>query len=169
MARCHDPLTPLAQGLLTCATDLLVACGRPVCRASMIPGPTAVADQCCECEDGVSGQLWVTVKSITSNPVAPSMMACAWDYTAALEVGIFRCSIAMSEQGEAPTASELDDEATLQMLDASLLREAVTCCWPAAMNLENGTWSLGSWNALIGGGCMGGALAVTVNFSDCAC
>lgn len=169
MANCTDRLTPIMQALLNCANERLVSCGRPVCRASLVPGAQAVADMCCGCDDA-DGQLWVLVKSITAEPVAPGIASCGFSFSAELEVGVFRCSIALTESGEAPTAQELDDEATGILLDAAIIREAVVCCFPAAADLGPMDWMLGSANALGPlGGCSGWAQGLTTRFTDCAC
>lgn len=165
---CTDALTPIVQALLTCVTERLAACDRAVCRASLIPGSQAVADMCCGCDDA-DGQLWVLVRSIAAEPVAPGMSSCGYSFSAELEVGVFRCSIALTEDGDPPTAQELDDEATGMLLDAALIRQAVMCCFPDAANLDPMDWVLGSAAALgPQGGCSGWAQGVTVKFSDCA-
>jgi hypothetical protein len=135
-----------------------------------VPGASAVADVCCE-DEGGEGQLWVLVRSITPNPIpGGSYLSCAWDYTAVLEVGVLRCSVAMLEDGTAPDAQTLDDEATRMFLDAAIIREAITCCWPVSAELENGDWAIGAWTPSgPQGGCAGGTTSVEVRFSDCAC
>lgn len=173
MATCTDPLTAIANALLECVAERLAMCERAVCRASLVPGGQAVADQCCACEDdGVDGegQLWVLVKGITAEPVAPGMANCGFSFSAELEVGVFRCSIALQENGEPPTAQELQDEAEGMMLDAAIIRQAVVCCFPGAANLDPMDWMLGS-AAPLGpeGTCAGWAQGLTVKFSDCGC
>lgn len=168
MANCRDNILPLAQALLTCATDALVACGAPVSRASLVPGAQAAWDTCCDDGEG-EGQLWVLVRSITPQQIQGGGYAtCAIEFEAQLEVGILRCSVAMLEDGEPPTAETLDDEAVRMFLDAAIIREAILCCWGA--NLDPGSWAIGVWSPNgPQGGCAGGTTAVTVRFSDCAC
>lgn len=171
MAHCHDKLLPLAQSLLQCVNDGLVACGAPVARASLVPGSVAVADVCCEIEDG-EGQLWVAVQSITPELI-DGQMSCSWSYLAVMQVGVLRCSQAWAPEGvpwDPPDAQTLDDEATRMSLDAAVVREAITCCWPVASNLTNGNWSIGAWTPSgPQGGCAGGTTTVEVRFSDCRC
>lgn len=168
MAVCRDLLLEQARRLLDCLVDTLVACGAPVCRASLVPGATASYDVCCACATG-EGQAWVSLQAIVANrrPGTPTPM-CLWDYTATLQVGVLRCASSVNDQGQAPGAGVLDDEATKTFLDAALMREAITCCFGAA--LDKGDWEIGDY-AAVGpeGGCVGGTTQVRVNFYDCRC
>ncbi len=171
MATCTDPLTAIANALLECVAERLALCERAVCRSSLVPGGQAAGDNCCECvEDDVEGegQLWVLIRSITPEPVAPGMSGCGYSFSAEFEVGILRCSEALTEGGDAPTAQTLNDEAAGMLLDAAIIRQALICCFPGAAGLDPMDWLLGVGTALgPQGGCVGWSQMVAVRFNDC--
>lgn len=164
-----------AKLLLACVCDSLAAEGRPVCRCSLVPGLTAAWDVCCECDcdDNSEGQAWVAIPRIFptagggaafpsqqtgSFRCGPSLLA------AEFEVGVLRCSKALTIDGQAPSADRLNFEAVRALQDQQTILRAVLCCFIGGKYPSSQPWSLGAWTQLgPRGGCAGGALAFTIS------
>lgn len=123
-------------------------------------------DEECEAEEVACSQAWVRVMSIGPKPDPRSQGwdgDCALVLTASLEVGVLRC-VAIPEDGEAPTASDVVEAATQALTDMNALLNAALACevWDAI--------DVGSWNP-VGpmGGQYGGTWTFTVEFSTTTC
>lgn len=172
----EDPVLPLASRLLDCLCEQLPdTVGGPVCQCCLRPGLGAPADLCCNClNDGVpaEGQAWVRVSRIF--PVTARFpqqqtdrQACqtgAW--AAELELGVWRCAGVVDDDGTPPSCERVTRDTTVTLSDAAAMRRALRCCFTDADTLT----VVGDWSPLgPNGGCVGGRMIITVEFSDCPC
>lgn len=165
-----DLIGPIMGTLLTCAQDALNSYSRPVGLVSLVPGGEVAWDNCCD--DG--GQLYVRLVEMYPSgrpfPNADGQAACAPVMLAArLAVGVIRCAHTVDDNGVPPSAAELTADALSMTADASILLEALKCCFPTSdshiMKSLIGRWEPKGPS----GGCAGGEWAVTVGFGTCNC
>lgn len=170
MASCcsGDRLGPRMEGLLACVAGALFECGVPVCRSFVSTAPVVPWDICCACNDGV-GQLWVSVDRIDANLVgtAGGEVKCNTSYEANVWVGLLRCALTQDDAGGPPSADDLTEEAMRILQDRLIVTQAIRCCYGA--NHEIADFTIRSWEALAGGGCVGGRTNVTIRFADPKC
>ena len=166
--------TPTMQALLDCANTALVDNGVAVGSRFLAPGGPPAWDNCCP--DG--GQLWVRLVQVypTAGPggspfpnpdvrprCSPVMLG------ARLAVGVLRCSQAFStEEGDPPTDATKTAEGTSTALDASILLEAILCCY--VPQIRTGAWVVDRWDPLgPNGSCVGGEWQIVVGVDPCPC
>ena len=138
----------------------------PPFRCCVLAGPEAVLemDGCCyqDTPDGPRhGQAWARIAGIT--PAQPrSGSPCPDDvYMVTVELGVVRCAPTVDDDGNAPSCEELESSAYGQMLDSKAMRLAATCC----DGLDARRVTVGQWVPLADGGCVGGTLLVTYQYS----
>lgn len=158
----------MAEDLLACLCEQLAATvGGEVCRCCLSPGP-APADFCCDCGQG-HGQAWVRVVRIfpasTNFPAqAASIQQCALNSVGVeLEMGAWRCAHLPDDQGNPPTCAQVTTDTEVLLDDAAAMRAAVRCCFAPGRDYVPGEWTPRGPS----GGCMGGAMTVTVQAYDC--
>jgi len=133
-----------------------------VCRCSPMSGALAVAD-ICESEPGMgNGQAWVRLAGFFVTGTFPQPQGDQFDcagglWAAEFELGVLRCAVGPDDQGQPPSAAELDCEAVMIMDDAFALRWTAECCLPQTLPIF-----VGEWTPMSGGGCTGGRVTVTV-------
>ncbi len=149
------------------ALALLEADAAP-CRLSKVPTPVPALDLCCECGDG-EGQAWVTFTKAVPTGDLQRGTPCATMYEATFRLGVSRCVPTMTDEGEAPSADELNDATEKQMRDFLILRSAV-CCWAENLQLPNGAWRYGEYASQpASGGCQVSTLEVIARVSLGCC
>lgn len=138
--------------------------GGAVCRCSLMAGDTPIADICeTDPATGADGQAWVRVTRIFLSrefprPSTDSYNACTGGlWVAEYELGVLRCAVGPDDEGQPPSASELNAETAKVMDDAYALRLTAECCLPQVFPRLAGEWSPRS-----SGGCTGGTVTVTV-------
>jgi hypothetical protein len=125
-------ITGLAQALLDCATERLIADGRPVCQACIVASQeTPPADGCdCKC-DGGQGRAWIRVNQVEFNnhtgnvSTSGELSKCptgAWNVH--FELGVWRC---IKDQLNGKCVDMLADAVAMHKDLASLII-AVQCC-----------------------------------------
>lgn len=169
-----DQVLPVVSRLLTCANDLLEHYQVPVCRAFWTPGASAPWDACGRTVGGAEGQLWVGVESRFPTDNFPTPSAGAHRCTPAefgvnLQVGVLRCAHTVDDQGNAPPAEAISDDAMKVSRDATILEQAILCCF-IDEDSDPGTFRLGSWEPLgPNGGCVGGRWRLAARVARCRC
>lgn len=130
----------------------------------IIPGDQAIIDDCCP------GYSWVRVvrayPSISfPTPVTGRIDCPPPSFAADIEIGIVRCASVPDANGNPPTAADLLTDARIVGVDRSILFQAITCVAVADLGRD---LRLGSWVPMSTlGGCMGGAVTVTVAYRGC--
>lgn len=165
MPTLHD----FASGLLDCAVVTLDEAGFPACKAFLAPGPLPAMDDCCECQNGGEGSLWVSY--VSSQAVNPFYgQPCGRQFTVTFRIGLTRCAHTLNDNGSPPSAAELDADAAKIYRDRRLLLKAVTCCWAdEVFDLDPGEWAIGAGDVLpTQGGCLGQTLEVLLRTSECS-
>ena len=160
-------LGSIMDDLRTCACAALENSlgGKPGCACTLTPGLLAPADWCsCSGRGEGCGMAWVRLDRLyPSGQRFPAQdpdtkTSCTSVLAAVLEVGVYRCQPAPGPQGVAPSPAEQTQAALIQSSDAMALHRAITCC-DAITSRPN---VLGLYTPRDGGGCGGGAWAVTV-------
>lgn len=169
---CSDRfLGPQMNNILLAVGDALDECNVGACRAFLSTAPQVPWDNCCECSDG-SGQLWVSVSSITplNTPTSgPSPIRCATWFEATLNVGLMRCALTLNDSGNPPAADALSLEALAALRDRVILLQGIRN-WAESNNIELDDWTIQGWESLAGGGCLGGVHTLLYRFrSDLCC
>ena len=156
----------LARVLRDCLCAKLAAdtIGGAVCRCSLMAGDTAIADICeIDADTGADGQAWVRVVRVFTSrefprPSTDAYNACTGGlWVAEYELGVLRCAVGPDDEGQPPSADQLNREAAKVMDDAYALRLTAECCLPSVFPRRAGQWSPRS-----SGGCTGGTVTVTV-------
>jgi hypothetical protein len=172
-----DPVISLAERLLGCLCGLLPATvGGPVCVCCLNPGMEAPMDYCCKCEvDGepAEGQAWVSVINTFPSvrfplPQLDLQRGCPplSQFAATLQMGVYRCAPVPDARGNPPGCDVLSLATEKILSDAAAMRQAAVCCFHHGD--EGPDMLLGEWEPLGPmGGCVGGAMRVTVAFTDC--
>lgn len=154
------------NALLECATEALEEF--PVCRAFINPGDDAPHDVCSISGEN-DGQLWVAHLGTTPgwpNPTGlPTTCAAAW--ADLVEIGIVRCARGkVTDQGTAPTAEAVTEDAENQQRDRLLLRQVIMCCMP----VEGKDLVVRGWEPISPqGGCVGGVWTFSLRDAGCRC
>lgn len=167
-----DLVLPRAESLLSCVDEALRDYDAPTCRSFLAPGGPPAWDVCCDCGTG-DGQLWVQVAEAFPTDDFPSPVAGAnrcppSGFGARLVVGILRCAAVVDDQGRAPSSERLTADALKVQRDRAIVYEALRCCY--LVDADPGTYQIGSWTPLgPQGGCVGGAVNVTVAAPACRC
>lgn len=167
-----DNVADLASELLTCLGDTLEECEREVCRLFLAAGDVAW-DNCCDgcgdcdnCDEPPgNGQAWVRVTAIYPTNTFPVPLTdptkCSHTWGVDLEVGILRCSTALTESGGTPPAEVVTQETLGTLADARAMMAAVRCCFLPTLTCPD--WVMGTWEPLgPDGGCRGGVLPIQV-------
>lgn len=167
-----DPgVLPIAEMLLSCLQTALADVADPPANVSLRVGTqvdlllSQTRDECCE------GVGWVRVVSIYPSAVFPNAdleaVRC-WplQWAAILEMGVARCAPTPDADG-IPSPDEWNAISEAVLSDAAAMRRAL-CCFtdldPDRMYLA------GLWQPLsVEGGCLGGAMQVTVAIDACDC
>lgn len=154
------------DGLLECAEDQI---NPPVCRAFINPGPNAPHDVCSTGDNGSDGQLWVAHLSSTAGWPSPTgePITCATTWAEQYELGIVRCAKGkVNDDGSAPPAELITQDAEQQEADRIALRDAFLCC----LALEGKDLLVEGWEATEPlGGCVGGIWTIYVRDAGCDC
>lgn len=175
MTVCIDNLNAKMEAIKDCVEAALVDCNRPVCRSSLKPGAEEFIpwDNCCECSNG-EGELWVGVNRVWPSDNFPFQVTgterpCSFlAYAAELSIGVMRCSLALTDSGEAPTTERMEAEVAKMTADRAAVGQAIRCCY--GPTVEKGEYLIGSWVPLgPNGGCVGGQQSLTITFLDCLC
>lgn len=183
MRPADDPVLPIAERLLGClCAQLPETVGGDVCSCCLHPGQSVPVDYCCECDVGGEageGQAWVRPGRIypTSGRFPVQLVDAApcpaglglW--AVELVLGVYRCAAAMDDDGEPPSCDRTWGDTEKLLSDAAALRAAISCCFPNMGDPGEGdppVVVVGGWESLgPSGGCVGGQMTVTVQFSDC--
>lgn len=157
-------LWAIAKQLRDCLCSKLAdTLAGPVCRCSLMSGDQAIAD-ICEGEPGVGeGQAWVRMTRLFASTNFPrpnnDTFNCAGSFWAAeFEIGVLRCAVTSDDDGQPPTADELNAETAKVFDDAFVLRWVTECCLPSTLPVVSS-----DWQPMSGGKCTGGRLTLTVH------
>ena len=130
-------------------------------RCVRVPGETASWDNCCE----GGGQAWVATRTVFPSEQFPipktSRFRCGHTMLVTeFELGVVRCSQALTVDGKPPSIERVEQEASRQYADHEAMLGAVMCCFVPEFG-EDVPWALGPWTP-IGprGGCVGATLIV---------
>jgi hypothetical protein len=157
----------IARVLRDCLCARLAAdtIGGAVCRCSLMAGDSAIADVCeTDPVTGANGQAWVRVVRVFLSrefpqPATDAYNACTGGLWAAeYELGVLRCAVGPDDEGQPPSAAQLNAEAAMVMDDAYALRLTAECCLPPVFPRLAADWTPRS-----SGGCTGGTVSVTVH------
>lgn len=167
-----DPgVLPLAETLLGCLQAALGDVADPPANVSLRVGTqvelllSQTRDECCE------GVGWVRVVSIYPSAVFPqpdleSVRCWPLQWAAVLELGVARCA-PTPEGDELPTPDDWNTIGEAVLSDAAAMRRAL-CCFAEAD--PDRMYLAGLWQPLpVDGGCLGGAMQVTVAVDACDC
>lgn len=138
----------------------------PVCRCSLMAGEISVADICEVSDfDGSEGQAWVRLRRFFRSREFPrpdtDVFNCAPGLPAAeYELGVLRCDVTASDDGDPPSADDLNAVAEKVYDDMAALVFVGECCLPSSL-----TVLVSDWTPLSSGGCTGGIVVVTVQLS----
>ena len=162
-AAAADLARRLLDGLVA---ELAATVAGPVCRVHLSPGAIVTADHCCECAGG-QGQASVRLAQLYPSDPFPAPLVdlsrCwAMTWAAQYELVVYRCSGVVDDDGEPPSAERVEHDAQVVMSDAAAMVRAIGCCFaggPCGNGVVPGAWTPISPN----GGCMGGAMTVTVD------
>lgn len=167
----NEPLGPILVSLLECLSDAFEECGVPPCRSFISTDQTIPWDVCCECEDNSVGQLWVGVTNISplNTPTAGAgPVKCPSNFTATVNVGLLRCALTQSDNGDPPTADLVSLQSLAILRDRQIMMQAIKCCWAPTIELDD--WTIGDWDSLgPWGSCAGGLVELTIRFGDRKC
>lgn len=160
----------VAQIILDCALVALNDADAPPCKSFLSPSPNPVWDDCCACGRGREGQLWVS--TLGAEPILPFRGApCGRQFRVTFQVGLTRCAHSMGENGEVPTAAQINEDATKMFRDRKALFAALDCCVVDTLDLDMTQYTIGPWEVEPQ---QGGCQAQLVNFlvdltlcSDC--
>src|SRR4029078_7070516 len=89
----------------------------PVCRCSLMAGGSAIADICeADPVTGHEGQAWVRLTRLFTTrtfpqPVSDDFQCTPGRWAAEFEVGVLRCAVGPDDEGQPPSAAQLDAEA----------------------------------------------------------
>lgn len=153
----------LARALRDCLCEALAdTVAGPVCRCSFMSGVSAIADICGVAPDGSEGQAWVRMSRLFltrdfPRPISDIFNCAAGLWAVEFELGVLRCGVVPDEDGDPPSAEELNCEAAKVMDDAYVLRTTAECCIPSHYPTVPG-----EWQPLSSGGCIGGKVTVMV-------
>lgn len=167
-----DPLAlPIMRAMLVCLEDQARCVKAPPLLYSLRVGDIAEFllsqnnDECC---DGIGWVRNVTTYPSTNFPdqdsVASNCGPLSW--AVVLEIGIARCAPTPEAQ-DLTTAEEWDAAADAISGDAAAIRRAVAT-FKTLPEYEDTLWLVGAWLPLpTEGGCMGGAMQVTIQALPC--
>lgn len=155
-----DLLGPVMQAVLTCARDQLIADGRDVGLASLIPGGEVAWDNC-DCD----GQLYV--RALQINPQGQQPNCPPTHNSVPLAVGVVRCAHTITDSGSFPTAAQMTEDTLNTTQDAFTLLSALVCCDISGIMKPP---TIGAWTPFGAlGGCAGGEWQFTVTLGTCDC
>jgi hypothetical protein len=176
-----DPVGPLVQALLACLCDQLPGTlAGPAVMCCPRPGLSVPAELCCQ--DVVDGQTGEGHAWVRANRIYPTTtrfpqpqaepLPCTSGWAAELAMGVWRCAAVVGDDGEPPSCEDITRDALVTLSDAAAMRAALACCFTGGpVGADNDRIVIaGDWAPLgPNGGCVGGALTVTVQFYDCPC
>lgn len=121
--------------LLACICEKFEDEGAPFCKCSSTIGVPVVA-QCCECSDGVTGELWGSLGRIyrrgTNGPGYPqtgTMKPCQQsEWVAEYNLTLARCFPTLDNLGQLPSSEDQAAAALALHADVSTLERAIRCC-----------------------------------------
>lgn len=141
-----DAATQLRDALFVAMSD----CDMPPCRISLSPTSATVIDVCCECvtESGEpgDGQAWVSI--IKADPIfsrEAGFTPCGYETEVLFVLGISRCVPTMDDQGNAPSATELDEAAAKVWASQGMFLAAINL-WVEELELDKEAYTLGTWD-----------------------
>lgn len=156
------PVSEAMHDLLTVADNNL---RRDTGIQFLAPGEQVAWDDCCD-DGGVGGQLWVRCLNVFPTGPFPQQdndQKCGVRFTTAvLAVGVVRCAHTLDDQGNSPTAEEMNGDTLGIMDDMEDLFTAIT---------QDYHWkhTVGRWSPLgPDGGCAGGEWVIQVMVQPCA-
>ena len=167
-----DPMVlPVMTDMLAALENQAQCLKDPPALASLRPGDVIELlasqnnDECC------AGLAWVrnvTIYPSTNFPDQDSEASncgpLAW--AVVLEVGIARCA-PVPDVDDLPTSDDWANATGQVMADAAAIRRAVKL-FKTLPDWEDSMWVVGAWTPLrTEGGCMGGAMQVTISMLDC--
>jgi len=171
-----DDLTPIMEGVLSAAASTLNDEGRPPGRIELTPGLQPAWDDCC------AGQLYARVIEVfptagrdtpfpgrDTRQAGPADATCrVHAYALHIGLGILRCAATVSDDGEAPSAAQVTNDAVLMYKDSRSLLAVLMCDLPSVKGVQQ--MKLGQWTPLgVQGGCMGGEWDAFLMISACGC
>lgn len=161
-------LQDYAQSLLDCTLVALGEADALPCKSFLAPSGKPVWDDCCLCGNGRDGQLWVSV--LGAQPKNPFFGApCGREFRITFRVGLTRCTHTMGENGDFPTAADLNDDATKMFRDREAIFKALTCCFAELFDFDVTQYSIGPWDVLDQqGGCQGQTVDFVLDDTLCS-
>lgn len=129
------------------------------CFCGVMPGDAVALDYCQECDGGRCGVAWVRLVAITSQSQSLDPgNTCVVLPVATVEVGIGRCAPMPGSDGSPPSEAEMLGATQTQVVEAAVMRDAITCC------ADDYDVVLGSYTPMgPNGGCLGGVWSLTVS------
>jgi hypothetical protein len=171
-----DDLTPIMTGILSAAASTLNDENRSPGRVELTPGAVPAWDDCC------SGQLYARIINVFPTagkespfPTPDTRQRGPADATCKIHafgihfgLGILRCAHTVNDQGAAPSAAQVTDNAVLMYADSRSLLAVLLCDVPSVKGVHQ--IKLGQWGPLgVDGGCMGGEWTAFVMINSCGC
>lgn len=126
-------LDTTASGVLACVCAALADAGRPVCACYQVVGPPIVGTNCCECDDGGTGEATVYFEQMydadpTTLQKVSRVHPCRQSTTVAdLTVVVTRCYPTIGDDGELPDPDDVDEAASSVNADVCSIWNAVSC------------------------------------------
>lgn len=163
-----DTFLNTMRALADCVCEELLAEDAEPCFCGVLGGSDVPLDYCSPCGDRC-GQAWVRLVNIfpsSTFPVADEGAAlnaagCPPALAFTLEVGVVRCAPQPDSMGNAPTAEAHAAAVEAQMRDAAAVARAIECC----IGIDH-EYSLGSYEPVSAGDCLGGTWTVTFPATD---
>lgn len=144
-----DTISQAAQRVLQCVSDALSDVLRPVCKVYQTVGVPVIAS-CCECDDeGSNGEVSIHLTRVYDADSASldevvRVRPCRGGPVAAqFRVTLARCFPTVDEHGEVPAPDVLEEYAEGMSSDAEILWQALTCCYPDRIRVDDISVDLG--------------------------
>jgi hypothetical protein len=136
------------------------------CKIFLSPTPATALDVCCS-DDDCDGQAWVAL--INTKPIgdARNNTPCAVQIEAMFVLGIARCAYTLDDQGEAPDAEQISENAVGVYRDFGIMRDAVAL-FAEEFGLFKNDYRLGDFDVHpVRGGCSAYTLEILLVLGSC--
>lgn len=136
-----------------------------VCRVALYLGGEVPYDSCDGgCSGSANGMLWAKIISVTPTQGNTDQGSCA-SYIWTAEIGVVRCVAGLGNDGQPPTAAQVEADALQQAADADAIFTALRCCPTRPDELRD--VSLTRWDPVGQSPCAGGTWTVRGALNVC--